>query len=120
MNKTPPGRQATMNEPTPSRRWLEKAVELEGEHEVSAGGSIPYQPGVEKSDVDLARADVQVALLTVRINHLSEHLQKNVKDSRSRQGLMAMLGERRRLLEHLQNTGLIQNQKLAKKIKLHH
>ncbi len=47
---------------------------------------------------DTGSADVQIALLTQRINHLTEHLQKNKKDHSSRQGLLMMVGQRRRLL----------------------
>ena len=52
---------------------------------------------------DTGSADVQVALLTERINHLTEHLQKNDKDHSSRRGLLVMVGQRRRLLDYLKN-----------------
>ncbi|HEX7653464.1 MAG TPA: 30S ribosomal protein S15, partial [Verrucomicrobiae bacterium] len=55
---------------------------------------------------DTGSADVQVALLTERINHLTEHLQTNKKDHSSRRGLLVMVGQRRRLLDYLQNTDL--------------
>ena len=51
---------------------------------------------------DTGSADVQIALLTQRINHLTEHLQKNKKDHSSRRGLLMMVGQRRRLLDYLQ------------------
>ncbi|HXI51922.1 MAG TPA: 30S ribosomal protein S15, partial [Candidatus Saccharimonadales bacterium] len=47
---------------------------------------------------DTGSADVQIALLTERINKLTEHLQKNIKDHSSRRGLLMMVGQRRRLL----------------------
>ena len=53
---------------------------------------------------DTGSADVQIALLTERINHLTEHLQKNKKDHGSRRGLLMMVGQRRRLLDYLHNT----------------
>jgi small subunit ribosomal protein S15 len=53
---------------------------------------------------DTGSADVQIALLTQRINHLTEHLQQNVKDHSSRRGLLMMVGQRRRLLDYLQQT----------------
>ena len=53
---------------------------------------------------DTGSADVQIALLTQRINHLTEHLQKNVKDHSSRRGLLMMVGKRRRLLDYLKRT----------------
>ena len=52
---------------------------------------------------DTGSADVQVALLTERINHLTEHLQTNKKDHSSRRGLLLMVGQRRRLLDYLKN-----------------
>ena len=52
---------------------------------------------------DTGSADVQIALLTDRINHLTEHLQKNLKDHGSRRGLLMMVGQRRRLLDYLRN-----------------
>src|SRR6266576_3145141 len=50
---------------------------------------------------DTGSADVQIALLTQRINHLTEHLQQNAKDYSSRRGLIMMVGQRRRLLDYL-------------------
>ena len=67
---------------------------------------------------DTGSADVQVALLTQRINHLTDHLQKNVKDHGSRRGLLMMVGQRRRLLDYLHNTDLNRYQAITKKLKL--
>jgi small subunit ribosomal protein S15 len=67
---------------------------------------------------DTGSADVQVALLTQRINHLTEHLQKNLKDHSSRRGLLMMVGQRRRLLEYLHNTDTSRYLSLTKKLKL--
>lgn len=67
---------------------------------------------------DTGSADVQIALLTQRINHLTEHLQKNVKDHGSRRGLLMMVGQRRRLLDYLQNTDLNRYHAVTKKLKL--
>jgi small subunit ribosomal protein S15 len=69
---------------------------------------------------DTGSADVQVALLTQRINHLTEHLQNNKKDHSSRRGLLMMVGQRRRLLEYLQNEDLNRYQAVTKKLKLRH
>jgi small subunit ribosomal protein S15 len=69
---------------------------------------------------DTGSADVQVALLTQRINHLTEHLQTNKKDHSSRRGLLMMVGQRRRLLEYLQNEDLGRYQAVTKKLKLRH
>ena len=67
---------------------------------------------------DTGSADVQIALLTQRINHLTDHLQKNKKDHSSRRGLLMMVGQRRRLLDYLQTTDVNRYQAVTKKLKL--
>jgi small subunit ribosomal protein S15 len=69
---------------------------------------------------DTGSADVQVALLTERINNLTEHLQKNNKDHSSRRGLLIMVAQRRRLLDYLHNTDAPRYQSVTKKLKLRH
>ena len=69
---------------------------------------------------DTGSADVQIALLTERINHLTEHLQSNKKDHSSRRGLLMMVGQRRRLLDYLQTTDRKRYQTVTKKLKLRH
>ncbi|EKQ68404.1 ribosomal protein S15 [Leptolyngbyaceae cyanobacterium JSC-12] len=53
-------------------------------------------------ETDTGSADVQVAMLTARINRLSEHLKSNKKDHSSRMGLLKMIGQRKRLLAYIQ------------------
>lgn len=67
---------------------------------------------------DTGSADVQIALLTERINHLTEHLQKNQKDHSSRRGLLMMVGQRRRLLDYLQSIDLNRYHAITRKLKL--
>jgi small subunit ribosomal protein S15 len=67
---------------------------------------------------DTGSADVQIALLTQRINHLTDHLQKNRKDHGSRRGLLMMVGQRRRLLDYLHTTDVQRYQSVTKKLKL--
>jgi small subunit ribosomal protein S15 len=67
---------------------------------------------------DTGSADVQIALLTQRINHLTEHLQQNKKDHGSRRGLLMMVGKRRRLLDYLQIKDVNRYQAVTKKLKL--
>jgi small subunit ribosomal protein S15 len=67
---------------------------------------------------DTGSADVQIALLTQRINHLTEHLQKNIKDHSSRRGLLVMVGQRRRLLDYLHDTDSNRYTAITKKLKL--
>ncbi|MBM3847929.1 MAG: 30S ribosomal protein S15 [Verrucomicrobia bacterium] len=67
---------------------------------------------------DTGSADVQIALLTERINSLTEHLQNNKKDHSSRRGLLIMVGQRRRLLDYLHQTDTSRYQAITKKLKL--
>ena len=55
-------------------------------------------------DTDTGSPEVQVALLTGRINHLTEHLKVHKKDHHGRRGLLMMVGRRRRLLDYVKNT----------------
>jgi small subunit ribosomal protein S15 len=59
-----------------------------------------------KTTTDTGSTEVQVALLTERINHLTEHLRSNKKDHHSRRGLLKMVGKRRRLLDYLKRRDL--------------
>ena len=54
-----------------------------------------------KSDADTGSPEVQIALLTRRINHLTEHLRVHKKDFHSRRGLLMLVGRRRRLLDYV-------------------
>ena len=54
-----------------------------------------------KSDADTGSPEVQIALLTRRINHLTEHLREHKHDHHSRRGLLMLVGQRRRLLNYL-------------------
>jgi small subunit ribosomal protein S15 len=61
---------------------------------------------------DRGSSSVQVALLTQRINHLRAHFEQHKADHHSRQGLLKMVGRRRRLLEYLRRTDLDKYRKL--------
>ena len=76
--------------------------------------------GIRIHAKDTGSADVQIALLTERINSLTEHLQKNKKDHSSRRGLLVMVGQRRRLLDYLHNTDTSRYQAVTKRLKLRH
>ncbi len=67
---------------------------------------------------DTGSADVQVVRLTNRINHLSGHLEKNLKDNHSRRGLIMMVARRRKLLDYLKDTEEPRYQTLLKGLKL--
>jgi len=57
-----------------------------------------------RHEADTGSAEVQIALLTARINHLTEHLQTHTKAQASRRGLLRMVGKRSSLLKYLSNT----------------
>ncbi len=59
-----------------------------------------------RSEGDTGSAEVQIALLTVRINELTEHLRQHKKDHHSRRGLLMLVGKRRRLLNYLQRANV--------------
>ena len=59
-----------------------------------------------RKEGDTGSPEVQVAILTERINHLNEHLKLNKKDHHSRRGLLLMVGQRRGLLEYLKKTDI--------------
>ena len=56
-----------------------------------------------RSDGDTGSPEVQVALLSQRIEHLTEHFKTHVKDHHSRRGLLKLVGQRRRLLDYLKD-----------------
>jgi small subunit ribosomal protein S15 len=59
-----------------------------------------------RSGEDTGSPEVQVALLTTRINELTEHLRTHTKDHHSRRGLLKMVGQRRRILRYLERNDL--------------
>ena len=67
---------------------------------------------------DTGRTEVQVALMTERINELTEHLRTHRKDHHSRRGLLMLVGRRRRLLNYLQRTDLERYRSLVRELGL--
>lgn len=67
---------------------------------------------------DTGSPEVQIALLTERINELTEHLKDHKKDNHSRKGLIKMVGKRRRLIEYLKSVEPERYTKLAKELQL--
>lgn len=57
-------------------------------------------------ETDTGSPEVQIAILTARIQQLTEHLKVNKKDNHSRRGLLKMVGKRRSLLDYLQRTDI--------------
>ncbi|HMS02465.1 MAG TPA: 30S ribosomal protein S15 [Gemmatimonadaceae bacterium] len=80
-------------------------------------------PTIEKyrtHDSDTGSARVQVAVLTERINYLTDHFRSHHKDHHSRRGLLKMVGKRRRLLDYLKRTNLEGYRALVQELGLRH
>ena len=71
-------------------------------------------------DTDRGSAPVQIALLTARIDDLRTHFDAHKKDHHSRQGLLKMVGRRRRLLEYVKRSDVEQYRELIKDLGLRH
>lgn len=70
------------------------------------------------NEKDTGSAEVQIALLTERINSLTEHFKINKKDHNSRRGLLKLVGQRRRLLKYLMRKDLDKYRELLVKLNL--
>ena len=57
----------------------------------------------QRAKGDTGSPEVQIALLTARINHLTEHFKTHKKDHHSRRGLLKLVGQRRRMLDYVKN-----------------
>jgi small subunit ribosomal protein S15 len=69
-------------------------------------------------DADTGSPEVQIAILTRRINDLTQHLKEHKKDHHSRRGLLKMVGHRRRLLNYLKNKDIERYRELISKLGL--
>ena len=69
-----------------------------------------------KSDTDTGSTEVQVALMSERIDHLTEHLKDHKKDHHTRRGLLMLVGKRKRLLEYLQNQDINRYREIIDKL----
>jgi small subunit ribosomal protein S15 len=69
-------------------------------------------------DTDTGSPEVQIALLTWRINHLNDHLKTHKKDFHSRRGLLKMVGQRRAMLNYLTKLDVNRYRELIKKLEL--
>ena len=67
---------------------------------------------------DTGSPEVQIAVLTARINQLTEHLKVNAKDHHSRRGLLKMVGHRRNLLNYLQKKDILRYRAIVEKLGL--
>jgi small subunit ribosomal protein S15 len=71
-----------------------------------------------KSDKDTGASEVQIALLTERINQLTEHCKQFKKDKSSQRGLLILVGKRRRMLKYIQRTNLEKYRSILKELGL--
>ena len=70
------------------------------------------------NDKDSGKSEVQIALLTKRINDLTSHFDKHKKDHHSRRGLMMMVGKRRRLLDYLSRKDIARYRAIIKELNI--
>lgn len=71
-----------------------------------------------RSDGDTGSPEVQIALLTARIQHLTEHFSSHKQDHHSRRGLLKLVNHRRQLLDYLHRTSLERYQSVIERLKL--
>ena len=72
----------------------------------------------KREEKDTGSPEVQIALLTERINELTEHLKVHKKDNHSRRGLLKMVGKRRSLLNYLEKNDIEKYRKIVEKLNL--
>jgi len=80
--------------------------------------SIFAQNGFTQTVGDTGSAESQIALFTFRINHLNEHLKQHRKDQSTKQGLLRLVGKRRRLLDYLHRTDINRYRAIIKKLNI--
>ncbi len=71
-----------------------------------------------KEEKNTGQSEVQIALLTKRINDLTDHFNKHMKDHHSRRGLMMMVGKRRRLLDYLMKKDISRYREIIKELNI--
>ena len=69
----------------------------------------------KRHDSDTGSPEVQIALLTARINHLTDHLKFHKKDHHSRRGLLMLVGRRRRMLDYARNIDVERYRQIVQK-----
>jgi small subunit ribosomal protein S15 len=74
--------------------------------------------GYARSEADTGSPEVQIAMLTDRINQLTEHIKSHVKDHASRRGLLMAVSRRRRLLDYLKRVDDARYQTILEKLEL--
>ena len=93
---------------------------MRGEHSNMAFQKTATVEKYRTHSSDTGSAQVQVAILTANINYLTDHFRTHAKDHHSRQGLLKMVGKRRRLLDYLKRTDLESYRKIIADLGLRH
>lgn len=75
-----------------------------------------YVAAYGQNETDTGKTEVQIAILTHRIQELTEHMKGNPKDAHTRHGLMKLVGKRRRQLKYLENLDIMSYRSLIKKL----
>ena len=88
------------------RAWIAESLYKEGYVTLTKEAKLEIVGKHGRAEGDTGSAEVQIALLTARINELTEHLRTHPKDHYSRRGLLKLVGRRRRLLQYLQKRNL--------------
>src|SRR5215216_6463733 len=96
-----------------ARHWTEEASSMSFDKQ-----SVVARHRTHETDTGSAKA--QIALLTERINSLTEHFRTHLKDHHSRRGLLTMVGTRRRLLTYLKRSDLATYRALIEQLGLRH
>ena len=91
---------------------------VEGTHVLTNERKTEVIGSYRTHDSDTGSPEVQVALLSERINYLTEHFKTHAKDHHSRRGLMKLVHQRRRLLDYLKRKDLVRYADLIKKLGL--
>ncbi len=89
---------------TKAKKDDKKVASTKAKVSVKHGGKKAIITKFAKHQKDTGSAQVQIAILTTRINELTDHLKEHKKDNHSRRGLLLMVGKRRKLLNYLKNS----------------
>ena len=85
---------------------------------ITVGQRVEIIKKFQRTEGDTGSSEVQVALLTARINDLTEHFKNHAKDHHSRRGLLKLVSQRRRLLDYLKRTDVQKYSGLIKELGL--
>ena len=97
-----PAKGAKVAKEAPKKPVSKKAVKEEAKSELAVLSKAEIVKEYGKSANDTGSVEVQIALLTARINHLTGHLKSHMQDKHSRRGLMKMVGQRKGLMNYLE------------------